>query len=52
MEKDLDRMFIMFNNELTEEERAEEAKLDQVRDSKKKSKNPYCACGGDLDCVC
>lgn len=49
MEKDLDRMFRMFNDELTEEEKAEEIKLDQIRDSKKKSNNSYCAFGGDLE---
>jgi DNA topoisomerase IA len=49
MEKDLDFMFRMFNNELTEEEERKVKELDRIRDSKKKSNNPYCACGGDIE---
>lgn len=49
MFKELDFMFRMFDGELTEEEEEEIKRLNALRDSKKKSTNAYCACGGDTE---
>jgi hypothetical protein len=47
--RDINNLMRMFNDELTEEEERKIEELDRIRDTKKKSSNPYCACGGDIE---
>lgn len=49
MEKSLDYFFRMIDGKLTQEELQEQKRLDTKREKKKKSNNPYCAFGGDIE---